>query len=496
MEYKSEIRDSQKQDLLDKVARNSYGKYLAQIDVKHARGLVDQTIKFDFPVTALIGPNGGGKTTVLGAAACGYKVMKPGLFFPKSGTFDQGMQNWAFEYDFVDKTLRPTGYVRRTAKFRSLKWNRDSLERNVYYFGVSRTVPASERPEMRRCVSGRFTVPQGNITLISQNVSDAVSRILGKKVAGFSHVRVDISGRITLLTGMSGASAYSEFHFGAGESSVIRMSMALETCPENSLVLIEEIENGLHPLATLRMVEYLIGLAERKKLQVIFTTHSDEALLPLPDKAVWSVLEGKAQQGALSVKSMRAITGNAGCRLVIYVEDDFAKNWVQSILKDNASDVASLVEIYPMGGDTTARDIHCSHMKDPAKVQDSICILDGDSDITEDVGAGVFKLPGGAPERYVYDAVMGKLDNELGRLTVALHQKFEASAHVKACVLAAVRDAMDHHNLYSNLGEKLGFTSVSVVSNAFLTIWTHSNPELSKEIFERIKPKMSALFPL
>ncbi|HEX6993510.1 MAG TPA: AAA family ATPase [Gammaproteobacteria bacterium] len=51
------------------------------------------------------------------------------------------------------------------------------------------------------------------------------------------------------------------------------MVLKLEAASDNALVTIEEIENGLHPVATIRMVEYLIELAERKKIQAIFTTH-------------------------------------------------------------------------------------------------------------------------------------------------------------------------------------------------------------------------------
>ena len=40
-------------------------------------------------------------------------------------------------------------------------------------------------------------------------------------------------------------------------------------------------------LAVRRLVEYLISVALRKKVQVLFTTHSNEALKPLPDKAIW-----------------------------------------------------------------------------------------------------------------------------------------------------------------------------------------------------------------
>src|SRR6266566_2352116 len=53
----------------------------------------------DSDIIALIGPNGGGKTTVLGAAGIIYRSVKPRLFFAKSGKYDQSMQNWSVEYD-------------------------------------------------------------------------------------------------------------------------------------------------------------------------------------------------------------------------------------------------------------------------------------------------------------------------------------------------------------------------------------------------------------
>jgi hypothetical protein len=77
----------------------------------------------------------------------------------------------------------------------------------------------------------------------------------------------------TRCVNKKGSSDYSQFHFGAGEASVIEMVSAIEATSDNSLIIIEEIENGLHPLATQKMVEYLFDVARRKKCQLIFTTH-------------------------------------------------------------------------------------------------------------------------------------------------------------------------------------------------------------------------------
>ena len=67
-------------------------------DVSFGYGVPDliHSASFDLEAgscTALIGPNGGGKSTVLGAAACAYREMRPGLFFPKSSIGDTSMSN-------------------------------------------------------------------------------------------------------------------------------------------------------------------------------------------------------------------------------------------------------------------------------------------------------------------------------------------------------------------------------------------------------------------
>lgn len=127
----SQIRHSQINALLEKAKKRNYGKYLTKINLKRLRGFQAAIVSFDFPVTALVGPNGGGKTTVLGAAACAYKGIAPRRFFAKSGRLDDSMSDWTIEYELVDKDITPTDIVRRTASFRQLKWSRDALDRHI-----------------------------------------------------------------------------------------------------------------------------------------------------------------------------------------------------------------------------------------------------------------------------------------------------------------------------------------------------------------------------
>lgn len=290
------------------------------------------------------------------------------------------MQDWAAEYELIDRELNKKDAIRRTASFRNQRWNRDLLERFVLVFGVARTVPVNERTELLRCASSTFAVPDAQVEELVGPVCEAVSRILGKDISGFKRLLVHADGRVVLLTGKTkGGHGYSEFHFGAGESSVIRMVSQIELADEQALVLIEEIENGLHPVATVRMVEYLIDAAERKKIQAIFTTHSNDALKPLPSKAIWVATQDRIFQGKLDIQSLRAITGQIEAQLAIFVEDPFAKTWTEAILRQTGEIAIDHVQVYSMEGDGTAVAMNLYHNKDPATNVWSVCFIDGDS---------------------------------------------------------------------------------------------------------------------
>jgi predicted ATPase len=487
--FRSEIRDTVINSLLEKAREKNYGKYLGRLTLRHLRGFRDEQINFDFPVTALIGPNGGGKTTVLGAAGIIYRSIAPRTFFAKSGKYDAGMQDWSVEYEIVDRAVAPRSSIQRTASFKSLKWNRDAMTREVFVFGVSRTVPASERKELLRCTARKFAVPESLVSALTPDAATAIGRVLGKDVSNFRQLKIDRHLDVTLLTGTTKSNVeYSEFHFGAGESSVIRMISAIESATENALVLIEEIENGLHPVATIRLVEYLIEAADRKKIQVIFTTHSNEALLPLPDKAVWSMTSDKAFQGKLDVKSLRAITGQIQTESVIFVEDQFAKIWIEAILR-TGDVLADHYEVHPMAGDGTAVAMNRYHNANPSIKTRSVCFIDGDSRQDESEDEYVFRLPGESPESYIFDKCMEKWSEIGGKLSVAMLQRFEDTDRVYEVCTDVRTTNHDAHLLFAQVGEKLGLVPEQTVAQAFCALWAQSNPAEVDGVRKRLPQK-------
>ncbi len=163
--YQSEIRDSSVRDLLAKVKASSFGSYLRRMKITKIRAFKGEVVDFDFPVTALIAANGGGKSSILGAAALAYKntrafqSTRPAIFFPKSSLGDDSMANWGVSFELIDKAKNPTQLIPKSARFKNSKWARDEvLERPILYFGITRTVPAGERTEFKKSSDAQLSL--------------------------------------------------------------------------------------------------------------------------------------------------------------------------------------------------------------------------------------------------------------------------------------------------------------------------------------------------
>jgi predicted ATPase len=553
--YKSEIRDSLIANLLERVEKNNYSKYLRSLHITSARHLKNSAINFDFPVTALIGPNGGGKSTVLALAACAHKGAIPRTFFFVSIEGDNVSTVATYEFTYIDKNIESKGILKQALSIgkNSLGVSGRSFERSHKYFGSHRILPPNESQFfMRKRLSGR-----GNAAIRDRKVLDSnetrihAEKILGKSLRDFSLLEITFSkltkvrrkpGREILqyepngVLGQSGTfyyrkpsideaiddnegkldvdsplvykkvvgkqllficsssagHTYSEFNFGAGEASVLRMVAEIEQLPEQSLVLIEEVENGLHPIAVTRLVEYLIEVAERKRLQVIFTTHSEYALMPLPSEGIWASVNGELIRGHLTIESLRAITGKFDKQLAIFCEDNFARVWLEAIFRIATAEHFPLFGFYHLDGDGTAVKIHKSHNLDPAVDTKSVCFIDGDSQQKSDEGNLVFRLPGESPERYVFDGVYIVMSSKIALLTAGVQLPLSEQNRVRDIVESISVTNRDPHLLFSQIGEQLGLVSEEVVRGAFFAIWIDQN----MDYIEKIKLIISPLIEL
>lgn len=469
-----DVRPSDVDGLEERVKKRSYQIYLPSLRMSNVRSFENQTITFDFPVTAVIGTNGGGKSTVLGAAAIAYKSVKPGDFFPKSNIGDNSMANWRIDYDLIDRSVNKSSTFTRNSRFVSARWRRDNVpDRQVIVIPIQRTVPANEQNKFKDFI-GLFQKKEAISTPIPADIVTHIGRILGKDASGYQRISLKKDPSKSILVGMRRSNDYSQFHFGAGEASIIEMVVKLEESDDNALILIEEIENGLHPLATRKMVEYLFDIAKRKKAQIIFTTHSEYALEVLPPKAIWGCIDGTAYQGKLTIESLRALVGTVAKDRALFVEDDFAKDLCSEIVRQYAPELLDRVEIHKAGGFPYVVEVLKYHNSNPTIKNKAIAIIDGDNPPLSESSDFVLELPNGAPEAVVFGYVLNNIDNVASLVQQRCQCPAISQDQIADGIRHVARDTTDHHLYFAKLGDKLGFISEIIIRRGLCSIYVQN----------------------
>lgn len=75
-----------------------------------------------------------------------------------------------------------------------------------------------------------------------------------------------------------------------GTLRVLSIAAAMLSAPEDSLVVIEEIDNGVHPSRARHLLQNIREIAERRRLRVLLSTHNPALLDALPDSALPDVV--------------------------------------------------------------------------------------------------------------------------------------------------------------------------------------------------------------
>lgn len=108
-------------------------------------------------------------------------------------------------------------------------------------------------------------------------------------------------------------SEYSEAFAGSGEIAAVSTVVDVLAAEEYSLILLDEPETSLHPGAQRALLKFLLEQIKLKKHQVVISTHSSEFLTGLPHEAI-KVFEdnGKLQSRILPRSSPAAALNRLG----------------------------------------------------------------------------------------------------------------------------------------------------------------------------------------
>jgi predicted ATPase len=464
------------------IAGNSWPKRLEWLEIKGIRGWAGQKVEFGFPIIAIAGENGSGKSTILQAAAAVYAnaIRKEEFyasdFFPD--TPFETIQEASIRFSYREGQNSQTKSVRKPSD----RWrgNPDRPKRKVVYIDLSRIQPVNARVGYLKLLKSGVT--ETSHTPFDQTKLDRLSHIMAQSYigAGISTTSIDQRRAVPVVSDQGGR--YSGFHQGAGIIAITELIAA--DFPRNSLVLIDEVETSLHPRAQRRLIRDLAEIARVSEVQFILSTHSPYVLSELPPEGriyVMNGAEGKAVVTGVSPEfAMTRMDEETHPECDVYVEDSRAACMVSEALVKLNKEALLRSKIIPFGSASVgaALGMMVQQRRFP---RPSVVFLDGDQSAT----AGCIILPGvDAPERVVFCALSARgwpsIATRIGR------------SHSE--VVDALNQAMageDHHNWPSEAANRLVLGS-DILWQAMCAVWADSSAT-QRELTGIVQPVIDAL---
>ncbi len=121
--------------------------------------------------------------------------------------------------------------------------------------------------------------------------------------------------------------SYSSLSMGAGEQRVFKILETIYKAPDYSLIIIDEIDLTLHTEALNKLIDILTERSERKKLQIIFTSHREE-LVKRDDLNIRHILQTPTKTLCFNKTNpdcITRLTGRPTREIEIFVEDDLGE---------------------------------------------------------------------------------------------------------------------------------------------------------------------------
>ncbi|RXT05269.1 ATP-dependent endonuclease [Ammoniphilus sp. CFH 90114] len=499
------LRDIERR-LLERWESMQYQKTtLRKLKINGLRGLDDFSLDINYPVFAIAGENGTGKSTILGCIACAYHSVKGFTPFDKGNNFpyytfgdffitsrfDTPYNNAEVIWNYSGANY-PESYTARKGK----KWSKYEKrpKRAVQFIGISRALPAIEQ----RVLKAHFVGKGKNTHMVySQEVKQIASAILGRTYTSAERYG---SNDIHSLNVVNAGDVYSGFNMGAGEDVVLTLINMLHEVPDDTLVIIEEIETGLHPKAQKEILKHIIDISFKKHLQVIMTTHSQVVLDSLPPEGrVVLRRNGTKVTPEYRISSSYAFSiliQESIPELTIYTEDDVAQNLVLAALPLR---IRKRVRVIYVGSWMTVTSQTAAFFRDN-NLGKNLAIYDGDCNMSEVnkeykkhfgvqtldqthinwLANHTFKLPGNEPpEKWLMN--MNRNDEFCINFAISTNCEKEEVADILRSPYFG-----DHHDYFHYLSGKLGLPAEQVKIK-FIQVAVKVNMTLFQDLVSKIE---------
>lgn len=229
-------------------------------------------------------------------------------------------------------------------------------------------------------------------------------------------------------------SLINQYRMSSGECLLISLlhfvynAIVRRSLPPNELilVLIDEIELALHPIAVSRFIDLMNELVKTsEKLMVILSSHSPEVIRKILPKYIYKI---ENNSGIVEVVNpgfpsyvIRDVYRHDGFDFLLLVEDDLAKVVVDKVLEMNKLKSSKLVHVVPVGGWSNVLTLQKELLKNNVLGigREIVSIIDGDvsGQIPKEFSSlKKLFLPIKSIEKFLYEVIIEKPNLQLKKI--------------------------------------------------------------------------------
>jgi len=429
--------------------QNSFRFFTYRIEIGSFRHLENLNISFNHPVTVITGPNKIGKTSVLLLIACShynflrYDSTKPETQLRRH-TWRDVLPFTAYETsnrDYFYKLFWRVGNDERQGEGKRLR-------RSRAWTGLGkassdpRRINAQIREREVRLIDLERVLPVRNFSnsLLRKTSSGTRERVSQDIEQAFSYI-FDLPGNIEIYKAGSHVNKftflinysdelYSSYNAASGEEALLNILQDIFDSPNDSLILIDEIEAGFHPYIQRKLADIIQYVSWTHKKQFIITTHSPTLMSSFPQKSrVYIDINIDGTYRAIEKISVNAAFSKMDSvsypLLQLYCEDDLAKFIIKSMLIEINQEVKyfdRLINIICSGPVNQVKNDYNRHKRNYKQLKLKIgyaCVFDGDYKDDPNYSSyfnnpnefSFFLYPYMAPEKFLIQAYLRNHSN-------------------------------------------------------------------------------------
>lgn len=397
-----------------------YPQFFNMVKLQQFRHISNLELRFVHPISIISGSNRSGKTSVLMTIACSHynfdrKDVANGTWgratwshLVRFTNHDVQTEDWVYHIEYREGTSLKSG--RGYRKYVSKKWGGAGKKENqigkpttghslggrhVCLIDLNRINPG------RHLTSSAYHKERKAVAKAMANQNDINEYLSYILEAGYTIDKLtEAADNNVYKFCIGGAYNYSSFNTASGEDVLVNLLRQILHMPDYSLILIDELEVGLHPKIQRRLMDVIYIISQTQHKQFIITSHSYAVIDSVPESSRIFIQNNAndfvAKAGLTTYETLTRMDSEAFPVAMIYVEDEESKLIVDNAIADiNATNpgFARLIKSVIVGSaNDTYKYFKTRQMLNSVETlfPKAACVLDGDMRLIKKDGILVF----------------------------------------------------------------------------------------------------------